>query len=264
MGGDREAGQTGGRRSVTVRATSLLSAFDADHRVLNLSQLSRRSGLPLATVHRLAADLVESRLLVRRADGRYEIGALLWRLGLLAPPTELRELALPHLQDLVAATGHTVHLAVLDGAGALVIERLSGTRSLPTRHSPGGHLPLHCTAVGKALLAYADPALVDRVVSSLRRHTAYTVTDPAALYRQLEEIRRSGVARSAQEHRLGVSSLAAPVSGHDGVVAALGLLAPLRSPRLSGVLPHLRAASASLSADLLRSGLAVTDAGGLG
>ncbi|MGK5112236.1 MULTISPECIES: IclR family transcriptional regulator [unclassified Geodermatophilus] len=262
MEDDRRAGEAGGRRSVTVRATSLLSAFDADHRVLNLSQLSRRSGLPLATVHRLAADLVASRLLERRADGRYEVGALLWRLGLLAPPTELRELAQPHLQDLVAATGHTVHLAVLDGAGALVIDRLSGTRTVPTRHSPGHHLPLHCTAVGKALLAYADPGLVDRVAGDLRRHTAYTVTDPAALCRQMDEIRRSGVARSAQEHRLGVSSLAVPVNGHDGVVAAIGLLAPLRSPRLSGALPHLRAASASLSADLLRSGLEVATSGG--
>jgi DNA-binding IclR family transcriptional regulator len=252
---DRRVGNVDGRRSVTVRAASLLSAFDADHRVLNLSQLSRRCGLPLATVHRLAADLVESRLLVRRADGRYEIGALLWRLGLLAPPTELRELALPHLHDLVEATGHTVHLAVLDGAGALVIERLSGSRTLPTRHSPGGHLPLHCTAVGKALLAYAPTLLLDEVMVDLRRHTPYTVTDPRVLHRQLDEIRRTGLARSAQEHRLGVSSVAIPVNGHEGVVAAIGLLAPLTSPRLPGALPHLRAAAASVSADFLRSGL---------
>src|SRR3712207_7912270 len=142
-------------RSVTLRATAVLGAFDGDHRCLNLSQLSRRSGLPLAPTHRLAADLVAGRLLVRRGDGRYEIGARMWRLGLLAPATDLPELALPHLQDLVAATGHTVHLAVLDGASALVIERLAGTKTIPTRHSPGSRLPLHCTAVGKALLAYA-------------------------------------------------------------------------------------------------------------
>src|SRR3712207_3817447 len=138
-------------RSVTLRATAVLGAFDGDHRCLNLSQLSRRSGLPLATVHRLAADLVAGQLLVRRGDGRYEIGARMWRLGLLAPVTSLRELALPHLQDLVVATGHTVHIAVLDGAAALIIERLAGTKSIPTRHNPGGRLPLHCTAVGKVL-----------------------------------------------------------------------------------------------------------------
>ncbi|PRY49722.1 IclR family transcriptional regulator [Geodermatophilus tzadiensis] len=243
-------------RSVTLRATAVLGAFDAEHRTLNLSQLSRRSGLPLATVHRLAADLVEGQLLVRRGDGRYEIGARLWRLGLLAPATNLRELALPHLQDLVVATGHTVHLVVPDGAGALVIERLSGTRSTPTRHNPGARLPLHCTAVGKVLLAFAPGPVVEEVTGDLRRHTAYTVTDVRVLHRQLDEIRRTGLARSAQEHRLGVSSVAVPVHGTDGVTAAIGLLASLTGPRLTGALPHLRAAAASVSADLLRSGLA--------
>ena len=182
----------------------MLGAFDTEHRCLNLSQMSRRSGLPLATVHRLAADLVEGRLLVRRGDGRYEIGARMWRLGLLAPPTDLRELAQPHMQDLVAATGHTVHLAVLDGASALVIERLAGTKTLPTRHSPGGHLPLHCTAVGKALLAYAPGSLVDEVMSDLRRYTAYTVTEPRVLHRQLDEIRRT-VWRAARRSTGSVS-----------------------------------------------------------
>lgn len=131
---------------MTVRATAVLAAFDREHRCLNLSQLSRRSGLPLATVHRLAADLVEGQMLVRRGDGRYEIGARIWRLGLLAPATDLRELAMPHLRDFVSATGHTVRLAVLDGASALVIERLPGTKSLPTRHSPGSATVLSCQA----------------------------------------------------------------------------------------------------------------------
>jgi len=249
------AGETSSSRSVVRRAIAVLGAFDTDHRRLSLSELSRRSGLPLATVYRLAADLVAGRLLVRRGDGRYEVGARLWRLGLLAPANDLRELALPHLQDLVTATGHTVHMAVLDGARALVIERLAGTKTILTRHSSGGYLPLHCTTVGKVLLAYAPPSLVDEVMGDLRRHTPYTVTDPLALHRQLDAIRRTDLARSAQERRLGVSGFAVPVTGHEGVVAAIGLLAPLISPRLPGALPHLRVAAASVSADFLRSGL---------
>jgi DNA-binding IclR family transcriptional regulator len=255
------AGDESSSRSVTQRAIAVLGAFDMEHRCLNLSQLSRRSGLPLATVHRLTADLVAGRLLVRREDGRYEIGARLWRLGMLAPANDLRELALPHLQDLATATGHTVHMAVMDGARALVIERLVGTKTIPTRHSPGGYLPLHCTTVGKALLAYAPTSLVDEVMGDLRRHTPYTVTDPRVLHRQLDAIRRTGLARSAQEHRLGASGVAVPVTGHDGVVAAIGLLAPLTSPRLPGALPHLRAAAASVSADFLRSGMDDAQAG---
>src|SRR4051794_36788254 len=77
-------------RSVTLRATAVLGAFDREHRCLNLSQLSRRSGLPLATVHRLAAALVEGRLVVRRGAGRSRIGGRMWGLGVIPPVTHLR------------------------------------------------------------------------------------------------------------------------------------------------------------------------------
>jgi DNA-binding IclR family transcriptional regulator len=109
--------------------------------------------------------------------------------------------------------------------------------------------------VGKVLLAFAPTSLVDDVMGNLTRLTAYTVTDSRVLQGQLDGIRRTGLARSTQEHRRGVSSVAVPVHGPEGVVAALGLLAPLSNPRVAGALPHLRAAAASVSADYLRSGL---------
>jgi len=242
-------------RSATSRALSALDAFDSGHQVLTLSQIARRTGLPVATAHRLLAELCAARLLARRPDGAYEVGARMWRLGLLAPPTRLRETALPFLQDLVLATGHTAHLAVLDGPNALVVDRLAGSRTQPTRHSPGTRLPLHCTAVGKVLLAHATTALQDEVLRRPARHTPWTVTDVAALRRQLAAIRRAGVATSAQEHREGVSSLAVPVHGSSGVVAALGILAPLTSPRLTGTVGPLHAAAAAAGAALVHADL---------
>jgi DNA-binding IclR family transcriptional regulator len=240
----RRAGES---RSGTARALAVLGAFDHAHRALTLSDIARRADLPLATAYRIVAELDTGRLLVRRPDGAYEIGARGWHLGLLAPQTALREAALPHLQDLVTGTGHTVHMAVLDGPGALVLERLAGSRTLPTRHTPGTRLPLHCTAVGKALLAHAPAAVREAVLTGLSRHTAYTVTDRRSLERQLDQIRRTGVARSAQEHRLGVSSVAMPILDHTGLVAALGLLAPLTSARLGNSLAPMRAAAAAIT-----------------
>jgi DNA-binding IclR family transcriptional regulator len=242
-------------RSAVGRSLSVLGVFDEGHRSLTLSQIGRRAQLPLATAHRLVGELAAARLLVRRGDGSYEVGARLWRLGLLSEPTTLRETALPHLQDLVAATGHTVHLAVLEGSGAMVIERLAGTRTVSTRHKPGAALPLHCTAVGKALLAHADPAVLEEVMASLTRYTPFTITDPRVLERQLQEVRRSGVARSAQEHRMGMSSLAVPVFGSDGIVAAVAVIAALRSPRLTGSLPPMRATAAAISVGMPRHAL---------
>ncbi len=240
---------------MVLRVTAVLGAFDEGHRVLSLSELSRRSALPLTTVHRLCADLVAGELLVRREeDGRYEVGGRLWRLGMLAPHAGLRELALPPLQDLVSATGHTVDLAVLEGSRALVVERLAGTRGIRTRHNPGGRLPLHCTAVGKALLAQAPDDVIAEVLADLSRHTPFTVTDPRVLQRQLAEVRRTGLSRSAQEHRLGMSGMAVPVpsSGPGAPVVAIGLIAALSSPRLDSAVPHLRAAAATVGAYLAR------------
>jgi len=117
-------------RSAAGRTLFVLGAFDESHPSLTLSQIGQRAHLPLPTAHRLVAELVGARLVTRSPDGAYSIGARLWRLGLLSAPTTLREVAQPHLQDLVAATGHTVHLAVLEGSRAMVVERLSGTRTV--------------------------------------------------------------------------------------------------------------------------------------
>jgi DNA-binding IclR family transcriptional regulator len=251
----RPSVRTAPGRSATSRALSVLDTFDDAHRTLTLSRIARRAGLPVATAHRLVGELCTARLLTRRPDGSYEIGARVWQLGLLAPPTSLREAALPHLQDLVIGTGHTVHLAVLEGSRALVVERLAGSRSQPTRHSPGGYLPLHCTAVGKVLLAHGPPHLHQEVLRAPARYTAWTLTDPDAIRRQLETIRTSGLAQSAQEHRQGVWSVAMPVTGRSGVVAALGLLAPLTAPRLATALSPLTAAAAAVSASMLEADL---------
>jgi DNA-binding IclR family transcriptional regulator len=148
---------------------------------------------------------------------------------------------------------------VLDGTSALVVERLAGSRTQPTRHSPGGRLPLHCTAVGKVLLAHAPAELLTRVEADLRRFTPWTTTDPDRLRRQLQLIRGSGLGRSAQEHRPGVSSLAMPVTGATGVVASLGILAPLTTPRLGGAVGPLSAAAAAVGAAVTAAALEQRD-----
>ena len=222
--------------SVTSRVLALLGAFDGAHRSLTLSQLAKRAGLPLATAHRLVAELAAGGALVRLTSGEYVIGRRMWDLGLLAPvQSGLRQVASPFLQDLYGATLATVHLAIRDDDKALYLDRVSGHASVPVVSQMGSRLPLHATGVGKVLLAHAPEEVQERVLANLTRVTAYTITQPGRMREQLESIRRDGFALTMEEMSLGACSVAVPIRAADGtVVGGLGIVVP----RLSGDRPR--------------------------
>ncbi|GIF12673.1 IclR family transcriptional regulator [Actinoplanes teichomyceticus] len=231
-------------KSVTSRALALLGAFDAEHRGLRLSDLARRSGTPLATAHRLVAELTRWGALAREPNGEYVIGRRIWQLGLLAPvQSELRTAAAPFLHDLYAATLATVHLAVRDDLEVLYIDRLSGHDSVPVISKVGSRLPLHPTGVGKVLLAYAPEDVRTRALGRLTRVTAYTVTQPARLLEQLRRVRAEGYATTGEEMSLGACSVAVPVRNGDDVVAALGMVVPDLRRQLPRMVSALRVAA---------------------
>jgi len=212
-------------RTVTSRALSILGAFDAEHPKLSLSRLSARAGLSLATCHRLVAELAAWGALARLSDGEYVIGHRIWRQGLLAPiNSRLREAASPFLGDLYGATLATSHIAVRDQTFALYLDCVSGHSSVRVLHTSGSRLPLHTTAVGKVLLAYAPPAVQAAVLRHLTRITRYTIVQPGRLMEQLKEVRTNSYASTCEEMVLGSYSLAVPVLVEGGVVAAIGVV----------------------------------------
>lgn len=225
--------------TVTSRALALLGAFDEHHRRLTLTQLSERAGLPMPTTHRLVGELAAWGALMRTPSGEYAVGRRLWDLGLLAPvQTGLREVASPYLHDLYGATLATVHLAVRDGTSALYVDRLAGHASVPVVSSIGSRLPMHATGVGKVLLAHAPAEVQHAVLSDLPRVTAYTITQPGLLRRQLGKAVRDGYATTTEEMSLGACSIAVPVRRGPDVVAALGMVLPSLKdrPKLVGAL----------------------------
>ena len=242
-----EAGSAGS--SMAARALSLLDAFDADHPRLTLSELALRAALPLSTAHRLVAELVAWGGLERRPDASYEVGRRIWRLGLLAPVSlGLRDLALPYLQDLSAATGENAHLAVRDGTSALYVERISGRAAVPIVSRAGTRLPLHATGVGKVLLAHASDDVVAQTLAVARRATPYTVVTPGGLRRQLADVRRRGYALTAEEMTLGTRSVAVPVvDPQDRVFAAVGIVVASNRRDLTRLVPALLVAARGMA-----------------
>jgi DNA-binding IclR family transcriptional regulator len=245
-------------RSVTSRALALLDAFEAGSPRLSLSEIADRSGTPLTTAHRLLAELSDWGALVRRQDGRYEIGRKLWDLGLLAPvQLELRQVAAPFLQDLHTTIRDTVHLAVRDGLNALYVERISGRESVPMVSQVGSRLPLHATGVGRVLLAAAPQDVVEQALRSLTRQTRHTVVQPGRMRRDLTEVRRRGYARTSEEMSPGAASLAVPVQveRHGGpvVVAALGIVVPPHRRDLPRLVPVLEVAARGIGRELART-----------
>ena len=245
-------------RSVTSRALAVLDAFDSTSPRLSLTEIAERSATPLTTANRLLGELADWGALVRRSDGRYEIGRKLWDLGLLAPvQLELRQVAAPFLLDVHTTIRDTVHLAVRDGLSALYVERVSGRESVPVVSSVGSRLPLHATGVGKVLLAAAPPEVAAEVLRSLTRITRYTVADPGRLRRELAEVRRRRYARTSEEMSPGAASLAVPVTverrGGPAVVAALGIVVPPHRRDLPRLVPVLEVAARGIGRELART-----------
>ncbi|WP_406063676.1 IclR family transcriptional regulator [Micromonospora sp. NBC_00860] len=213
-------------RSVTSKVLALLDAFSPATPALTLSELARRTGLPLPTAYRRAAELVAWGALERGDDGRYRIGLRLWEVGSLAPRgLGLRELALPVMEDLYEVTHENVQLAVRQDLELVFIERIAGRQAVPVLTRVGGRFALHATGVGLVLLAHAPVEVQEQVLAApLERYTELTIIDPKRLRSYLAEVRRVGYAVSDRQVTMDALSVAAPIRVPEGVVAAISLV----------------------------------------
>ncbi|TFV57845.1 IclR family transcriptional regulator [Mycobacterium sp. PS03-16] len=210
--------------AVIDRVSLVLDAFDGPGR-LTLAQIVRRTGLPRSSAHRMLERLVQLRWL--RRNGRdYELGMRLVELGSLAVHQDrLHRAATPLLHDLHRATGLVVHLAVLDGSDVVYLEKIGDrmVAALPSR--VGGRQPAHCTAIGKAMLAYNADACDDVDLSN--RRTKYSIGSAAQLAGDLDKVRAHGVAFDREEALPGFGCVAAPIGAPGDAVAALSVCGPM-------------------------------------
>ncbi|HLH22355.1 MAG TPA: IclR family transcriptional regulator [Chloroflexota bacterium] len=238
------------------RGLDVLRAFDADHPSLSLAELAQRLGWSRTTPYRFVWTLEHLGYLQRDPESRrYRLGPRVLELGFAyLHSLPLVDLARPYLARLHQETGASAHLGIPDGKDVLYVALVAARRISAITVHVGMRVPAHAGSIGKVLLAFSPPEVVDDLLASgpLPAYTERTVTQPARLRQYLARIREQGYVFNDQEFQLGVRSVAAPIFDGDGaVVAGINAAAPVHEfpddVVETVVIPAVRRAAAQLS-----------------
>lgn len=227
------AGKDSSTPSIQVleRCFTLLDVLAQQREPMALKDISERTGLHPSTAHRILNDLAAGRFVDRPQAGQYRLGMRLLELGnLVKERLSVRELAAAPMRELHRLTHQAVNLSVRQGDEIVYIERAYSERSgMQVVRAVGGRAPLHLTSVGKLFLAAEPPERVRAYAArtGLAGHTRNSLTQVAALERELEGVRTRGVAHDNEELEIGVRCIAAGVYDDAGkLVAGLSISAP--------------------------------------
>ena len=212
------------------RAVQILSSLDDEHPERSLSEIVQATGLHKATTHRILMTLLNCGFVDRTAGGeKYRLGLRMIGLGLgVLNRFDFRQEALPHMEQLVERFQETCDLGVFDRGQVLDLEVMHGKYALTVAARVGRHLPAHCTAGGKVLLAFLSPEVVESVLNApLAAYTENTITSPARLGEELEVVRQRGYALDDEEFEAGIRAVAVPIWDVEGsVIAQMSILGP--------------------------------------
>lgn len=219
------------------RAMSILQAFGDTKPELGVTELGRLTHLDKATVYRLLSALQQGGLIEQNPDTtKYYLGFGLVRLaGLALQHLDLPRIARPHLQELSDLSKETVNLSIMTNDDKIInIDGISSPRRVRNVGWIGREMPIHAVSGGKVMMAYLPTEKVKQILErGLPGLTPKTITDPAKLEEELEQIRKAGYGLAEEELEEGLSAVASPIWNHEGlVVAAISVSGPsFRLPR---------------------------------
>lgn len=220
-----------------VRTASILAALVDEPQGLTASELARRLSIPKSTLSLILQHFLERGLVERGLDDAvFVVGPELVKLAFrIVSNLGTPRVARPHLEWLAREIGEDVYLGVQSGLKAIYVDKVEGTESVRLNVELGSSRPLHSTAIGKLVLAFAPPPLLDIVLRGdrLAAVTPHTITDPARLRLEVAAIRRRGFSTSDGENIEGVYAVAVPVMVRRRFVAGV-CVATLRSRSLRG------------------------------
>jgi DNA-binding IclR family transcriptional regulator len=216
---------------VLDRAMALIGILSRSSGPLNLGRLAEQAGLHTASAHRILGALIAHGLVEKTGAGEYDLGVRWLEVGnRLRARLNIRQVAMPAMQQLAELTGETVNLIVRRGDEAVYVERVTGGQTMiQVVQVVGAHAPLHVTAVGKIFLAEDNASGVMGYAerTGLPAYTPNTLVTLDALRAELDVIRLEQLAYDREEAELGVACIGAPVRDAEGkLVAGLSISAP--------------------------------------
>jgi DNA-binding IclR family transcriptional regulator len=219
------------RVQVLDRAIAILDALAGGREELPLAEIARRVGVHKSTVHRILTSLEQHRLADQNErTGCYRLGSHLVSLANAAlAQFDIRNRAKPYLEKVLYDTEETVHLCILDQGEVLYLDKVDSSRSIRMTSAIGRRNAAHCTAVGKAMMAWLPEEEIDAIIRQhgLVRFTSKTITTPMELKAELKRVREHGYGVDDEEHEEGVRCVGAAVLDHtERPVAAISASAP--------------------------------------
>lgn len=255
---DNRAGRTRAPGSVQSvdRALDLLEILARSDTPMGVGQVAEMTGLPQATAHRLLRSLHLRGYVRHDSSRKYSVGTAVLRLSDAAQRSLTRS-ARPYLTELVAYSGETANLAVLEGDDIVYVAQVPSPQALRMFTEVGRHVRPHSTAVGKVLLAAmpVEQSLAILRRTGLPRRTEHTITDLDAFAEELRLARERGWAVDEGEQEVGVRCVAVPVPVADGqqVVAAISLSGPAQrfaGSREPGLVERMREIASTFAGDI--------------
>jgi DNA-binding IclR family transcriptional regulator len=239
---------------VIDRMAKLLSALAAHDEAPGLRTLAGETGLHPSTALRILTALAEHGFVERSEAGRYQLGVKLLELGSrVEGRLDIRREAMASLEWLRDELRETVNLVLREGDEVVYVSRATPNRMMRVEQVIGGHAPLHCTAAGKLFLADsgADACRDYALRTQLKAYTVKTITDPAALWQNVESALRQGYALDNEEAEQGVGCIGVPIRDRSGrMIAGISISAPIERRQIDGWLPRIVKVGRELSARL--------------
>jgi IclR family acetate operon transcriptional repressor len=239
--------------SSTIRSIQLLELL-ARRGPLGVRAVAQALGLPLGSVHRMLQDMAAESVVERTPDGQWELSyRLLEIVGVQLERVQLPRLARPVLEQLASETRETAFLAVPSRDEIVYLDKVQTDLQLQLNVELGTRRPMHCTGLGKAILAFLPEVQREQFLATnpLRPYTPHTITDPVLLRLELERTRARGCAIDHEEIILGVHCVAVPIlnyAGHPvGAISIAGTTPKTEGDRLAALITRMTTAGEYLS-----------------